>query len=49
MMNTYFETVADELANIVGVGLGGPAHDESIANVDDLAVIMNVAACVSVD
>lgn len=38
----YSEAVADELDNIVGIGFGGPAHDEAITNVDDLAVVVAV-------
>lgn len=34
------EAVADELDNIIGIGLGGPAHDEAIADVDDLVVVV---------
>lgn len=38
-LTVYLERLTDELGNIIGVSLGGPSHDETIAHVDGLALV----------
>lgn len=38
LSNPYSESISNKVANILGIGIGGPAHDEPVTEVNSLAL-----------